>query len=409
MAFYAARQPILDKNKSVYAYELLFRESLANVFPDVGDDEATSKMIDGIQTNLGLDSLTQNKLAFLNFTHDTLINRYPLMLPNDQVVVEVLETVRPGKRLLAAVKEIKEAGYIVALDDYVHEPVWKHFYPYTDIIKIDWQEMGIDEVKEVIKAIKPYPQIKLLAEKVETHEEYQTALDLGFSYFQGYFFSKPEVMKGYALQPSQMALAQLMAEMAEPEPNVNKITRAFEIDVNLSFKLLKYAQSSLFRRSTEISNIKQAIVAIGQQELRRFVSLMFTAQFKSDKPAELTVMSLARARFCESIASLPRQKEDKSSAFLAGLLSLLDAMLDTSIDDLVDKLPLSNQIKDALCKGEGALADYVNLVRRLEKAEWDEANFIAQKVALDTDRVAKCFNEAQAWASERAQIATQED
>ncbi|MCC2604532.1 EAL and HDOD domain-containing protein [Planctobacterium marinum] len=405
MAFYAARQPILDINKSVYAYELLFRESLKNVFPDVCENEATSKMIDGLQTNLGLDTLTQNKLAFINFTHDTLIDRYPLLLPNDQVVVEVLETVRPGKKLLAAVKEIKEQGYIVALDDYVHEPVWKHFYPYTDIIKIDWQAMTVDEIKEVITAIEEYPQIKLLAEKVETHEDYQTAVDLGFSYFQGYFFSKPEVLKGYSLQPSQLALAQLMSEMAEEEPNINKITRAFEIDVNMSFKLLKYAQSSLFNRTQqEVSNIKQAIVAIGLQELRRFVSLMFTAQFKTDKPHELTVMSLTRARFCESIAALPGQKVDKSSAFLVGLLSLLDAMLDTSIEELLEKLPLAESIKTALIKGEGLMADYINLVRRYEKAEWEEAYFISMKINADSDRTANSFVEAQTWATERAEF-----
>lgn len=405
MAFYAARQPILDINKSVYAYELLFRESLKNVFPDVCENEATSKMIDGLQTNLGLDTLTQNKLAFINFTHDTLIDRYPLLLPNDQVVVEVLETVRPGKKLLAAVKEIKEQGYIVALDDYVHEPVWKHFYPYTDIIKIDWQAMTVDEIKEVITAIEEYPQIKLLAEKVETHEDYQTAVDLGFSYFQGYFFSKPEVLKGYSLQPSQLALAQLMSEMAEEEPNINKITRAFEIDVNMSFKLLKYAQSSLFNRTQqEVSNIKQAIVAIGLQELRRFVSLMFTAQFKTDKPHELTVTSLTRARFCESIAALPGQKVDKSSAFLVGLLSLLDAMLDTSIEELLEKLPLAESIKTALIKGEGLMADYINLVRRYEKAEWEEAYFISMKINADSDRTANSFVEAQTWATERAEF-----
>ena len=150
MAFYAARQPILDINKSVYAYELLFRESLNNVFPDVCENEATSKLIDGLQTNLGLDTVTQNKLAFINFTHDSLINRYPLMLPHDKVVVEVLETAHPGKKLLAAIKEIREAGYIVALDDYIHEPVWKHFYPYIDIIKIDWKAMEVDEIKQEI-------------------------------------------------------------------------------------------------------------------------------------------------------------------------------------------------------------------------------------------------------------------
>ncbi|EDV18560.1 hypothetical protein TRIADDRAFT_62932, partial [Trichoplax adhaerens] len=193
--------------------------------------------------------------------------------------------------------------------------------------------------------------------------------------------------------------------MAEEEPNINKITRAFEIDVNMSFKLLKYAQSSLFNRTQqEISNIKQAIVAIGLQELRRFVSLMFTAQFKTDKPHELTVMSLTRARFCESIAALPGQKVDKSSAFLVGLLSLLDAMLDASIEELLDKLPLSEAIKTALIKGEGLMADYINLVRRYEKAEWEEAYFISMKINADSDRTANSFVEAQTWATERAEF-----
>lgn len=404
MAFYAARQPIFDVNKEVYAYELLFREGLANVFPDIGDDEATSKMIDGLQTNLGLDSLTHDKLAFLNFTHDTLLNKYPLLLPNDQVVVEVLETVRPGKKLLAAVKDLKEHGYIIALDDYIHEPVWKHFYPYTDIIKIDWQEMSLDEVKDVIKAIKPFPHIKLLAEKVETHEEYETALELGFCYFQGYFFSKPEVMQTVSLQPSQIAIAQLMAEMAETEPNINKISQAFEQDVNLSFKLLKYAQSPIFKRAREISNIKQAIVALGLQELRRFVSLLFTAQLKSEKPAELTIMSLARARFCESIAALPGQSTDKSMAFLTGLLSLLDAMLDASLENLLEQLPLSDQIKNALCKQEGELAQYLKLVAHFEQAEWDKANKLAAKLKLSSEKAAECHVESLAWATERAEM-----
>lgn len=404
MAFYAARQPIFDTNKEVYAYELLFRAGLENVFPDIGDDEATSKMIDGLQTNLGLDSLTQNKLAFLNFTHDTLLNKYPLLLPNDQVVVEILETVRPGKKLLEAVKDIKDHGYIIALDDYIHEPVWKHFYPYTDIIKIDWQEMTTDEIKQVIEAIKPFPHIKLLAEKVETHEEYEIALELGFSYFQGYFFSKPEVMQTVSLQPSQLAIAQLMAEIAEPEPDINKISKAFEQDVNLSFKLLKYAQSPIFKRAKEIANIKQATVALGLQELRRFVSLLFTAQFKSDKPAELTVMSLARARFCESLASLPGQRPDNSTAFLTGLLSLLDAMLDAPLKNLLEQLPLSDEIKNALCDKQGDLSAYLDLVTCFEKAQWDNASNIAEKLKIPLEKAAESHEESLAWATGRAEM-----
>lgn len=404
MAFFAARQPILDIERNVYAYELLFRESLENVFPDVGDDEATSKMVEGLHLNLGLDKLTQNKLAFINFTHDTLLNRYPLLLPNDQVVVEVLETVKPGKKLLAAVKEIKNRGYIVALDDYIHEPVWEHFYPFTDIIKIDWQDMPLEEVKQVIKDIKPYPHIKLLAEKVETYEEFEIAKQLGFCYFQGYFFSKPEVLQSTSLQPSQLALADLMAEMASEDPDINKITRAFESDVNLSFKLLRYTQSPIFKRQNEISTIKQAILVLGQNELRRFVSLLFTAQFSNDKPAELTAMSLTRARFCESLAKLPKQTEEPASAFLVGLLSLLDAMLDTSLAELLEKLPLADTIKVALTEETGNLACYINLVKNFEAADWNEASTIADKLSLDFDKATKCYQDAVTWASERANL-----
>lgn len=404
MAFFTARQPILNEQKEVFAYELLFRDSLENVFPNIGDDEATSKMVEGLHLNLGLDTLTQNKLAFINFTEETLLNRFPLMLPKDQVVVEVLETVHPGKKLLEAVIELKSSGYIVALDDYIHDPVWRHFYPYTDIIKIDWKAMTIEEIKQVIHDIKGFPHIKLLAEKVETHEEFQTAKDLGFCYFQGFFFSKPEVMQSRSLHSSQLALAELMAEMASDDPNINMIVRAFEGDVNLSFKLLRYTKSPIFQRRNEISNIKQAIVVLGQQELRRFVSLLFTAQFSSGKPAELTTMSLVRARFCESVAKLASQREPHASAFLVGLLSLLDAMLDTDLTELVNKLPLAENIKTPLCEGEGKLADYLSLARAFEAANWANASLLAARINADFDQTAECYLEAVKWAIERTEF-----
>ena len=402
MAFFAARQPILDIDKNVYAYELLFRDSLANAFPNIGEDQATSKMLDGLHLNLGLETLTNNKLAFINFSEDTLFKRYPHLLPNHQVVVEILETVKPGKRLLKVVKNLKDNGYMVALDDYIHEPVWRHFFPYIDIIKIDWRAMSIQEIKQVIQDIRGFPKIKLLAEKVETHEDYETAKSLGFTYFQGYFFSRPEVMQRRSLQPSHLALGQLMTEMANPDPNINMITRAFESDVNLSFKLLRYTQSPIFKRRNEISNIKQAILVLGHQELRRFVSLLFTAQFSSDKPAELTTMSLVRARFCETVAQLPGQSASFSSAFLVGLLSLLDAMLDTELHVLLEKLPLSESIKAPFIDGNCDTGRYLQLVRYFETANWDNANALCEHQRIKFEDAFDSYNEAVKWATERS-------
>ena len=405
MEFFAARQPIFDIKKSVYAYELLFRDSLDNVFPQgMDDNEATSKIIEGLQFNLGLDTLTHNKPAFINFTHDTLLERYPLLLPKEQVVVEILETVKPGKKLLEACQELKSKGYVLALDDYEHQEVWKHFYPLVDIIKIDYKLTTLDEIKYIIEAIQDFPHIKLLAEKVENYDEFNQAVELGFCYFQGYFFSKPEVIQSRHLTPSHTAIANLMSELSSPAPDMNKSAHVFETDVNLSFKLLRYAQSPLFKRQSEISNIKQAVVMLGQDELRRFASLMFSAQFSHDKPEELTAMSLLRARFCESLAQLPNQTEDKSCAFLVGLLSLLDAMLDAELTELLDKLPLSDKIKDALCEDKGMLSQYLHLVAAFERADWERAQQISTELKIDWDNASLQYKLSLEWVDQRLEM-----
>ena len=229
MYFYAARQPILDRNKELYAYELLFRDGLENAFPAIDGDEATSRMIEGSQFSFGLDDFLGDKPGFINFTLDTLLKKYPGMLPKEQVVVEILETVQPGKRLLAECQYLKQQGYMLALDDYVHQPVWRHFYPFIDIIKIDFRSTSTDTINEIKAAIADFNHIKLLAEKVETNEEFQLALDLGFSYFQGYFFSKPEMMQSKALSPAQMTLAELLYETSKADMDLSKITQVCQM------------------------------------------------------------------------------------------------------------------------------------------------------------------------------------
>ncbi|MEH6709713.1 MAG: HDOD domain-containing protein [Paraglaciecola polaris] len=403
MNFYAARQPILHADKSLFAYELLFRDSLENTFPNINEDEATAKMVAGLQFNLGLENLLPNTLAFINFTHNSLLDGYPLMLPKEQIVVEILETVKPGKKLLTSCIELKKKGYIIALDDYIHQAVWVHFYPYIDIIKIDFQETTDHQILQIIDAIKPFPKIKLLAEKIETHQEYLQALEYGCCYFQGYFFSKPELIKNTALTPSQMSIAKLMGEMAKDEPNIKLISQAFESDVSLSFKLLRYAQSPIFKRTKQIETIKQAIVVLGQNELRRFVSLLFTAQFSEGKPAELTVMSLSRARYCELLTEYSSQRDGIASAFLVGLLSLLDAMLDADIAELMGKLPISQAIKDSIVLRQGQQAQYLMLSEFFESGQWSDVNRLCERLEVNFDDAFAMFQQSQLWAKERLQ------
>ncbi|WP_440875534.1 EAL and HDOD domain-containing protein [Thalassotalea sp. PLHSN55] len=404
MYFYAARQPILDKNKKLYAYELLFRDSIDNVFPDICGDEATSKMIEASRFNMGISEFTGNKPAFINFTAETLSKGYPEMLTTDEVVIEILETVKPGKKLLALCKDLFHKGYTLALDDYEHQSVWAHFYPFIKIIKVDIQHSGLKEIETVKNAISEYPNIKILAEKVETYEEYEQALALGCELFQGYFFSKPEMVKTRDLSPSQMSMAELLYETSKPELDLDNITGVFERDVSIAYKLLRYANSPIFRRRNEISTIKQALVTLGQQELKRFLGLIFAVNVNPDKPSELLKQSMARAKFCELISVEMTSPVDSSIAFLTGLLSMIDAILDEDIETVLTKLPLAQEIKDTLISRKGVMAALIKLVELTEYADWEKIEKVIVKLGLNKDSVVKCYNEALAWADEQSML-----
>ncbi len=401
MAFFAARQPILDINKNVFAYELLFRTSIENAFPDVDQEKATSKMIEGLQLDLGLDRIRNGKLAFINFTEDSILKGYPSLLPNNQIVVEVLEDVSPTETVRCELEKLASKGYIIALDDFIHDMAWEGFYRICHIIKIDIQAISERQLDEIGELRKRYSHIRFLAEKVETHEEFQKYKELGFELFQGYFFSKPEVIKSHSLSPSQSLISTLMKEVNKEVPDFRLISEAFEADVALSFKLLRYTQSPLFARRRKIENIKQAVVMLGERELKKFIMLIFAATFGEGKPTELVRLSLHRAKFCEQLAEQTQFKQHISSAFLVGMLSLIDAMMDADIDELVGKMHLADNIKEALLVNKGWLADFVKLCHQLEKANWNDMEKTCKRFSTDTHAVLQTYLESGVWADER--------
>lgn len=404
MYFYAARQPILDKNKELFGYELLFRDSLDNVFPDIDDDSATTKMVEASQFNAGLHSFTDNKPGFINFTLETMLKGYPEFIDPKEVVIEILETVKPGKKLLAKCQELKSKGYTLALDDYIHQRVWAHFYPYIDIIKIDLKATNVDQINEIKEAIKGFSHIKLLAEKVETYQEYDMAKEMGFEYFQGFFFSKPEMVKTKDIRPSQITLAELLYETAKAEMDLKKITDVFTRDLSLSYKLLRYANSPIFRRRAEIASIKQAIVLLGAAELKRFLALMFTTSVNPDKPAELFRLSLYRAKFCELLAHADNANQNTDIAFLTGLMSLLDAILDEKLETVLESLPLAPEVNQTLLQKTGKLAQYLSLVIEFEQGSWDAINETNKSLDIEPQDLNELYNQAINWAGEQVEL-----
>jgi len=403
MYFYAARQPILDAQKNLFAYELLFRDGVDNVFPNIDEDEATSRIIEGTQISVGIEQFTDKKPAFINFTLETILKNYPTMMAPEAVVVEILETVQPGKRLLNAVKELKERGYTIALDDYEHKPVWRHFFPFVDIIKFDLRAMSLEQIGDIIKELGAFPHIKLLAEKVETVEEFERCKKMGFHYFQGYFFSRPELVKAKSLSPAQMTLAELLYETSAESVDLPKVTQIFERDINLSYKLLRYTNSAAFKRRAEISTIKQALVVLGQHELKKFLSLLFTAQVNNEKPDELLKMAMVRARFCELLAK-QENTQDSGMAFLTGMMSLIDAILDESIEKVMEQLPLAAEIKAALISGEGKLAQFLTLAKAYECGDWQQESELEGMLKFEGEQVPNIYSEAINWAMEQNSV-----
>ncbi|MEQ2353385.1 EAL and HDOD domain-containing protein [Pseudoalteromonas piscicida] len=398
MYFYAARQPIFDVQRELIGYELLFRDGLNNVFPEIDGDEATSRLVEGSQFTFGLDDLTNQRPAYINFTLETLAKGYVQMLAPEQVVVEILETVQPGKRLLACVKELKEKGYTLALDDYHHQNVWRHFFPYIDQIKVDLLATNLEQIHAIKAAIQDFPNIDLVAEKVETYEQFELAKSLGFKYFQGFFFAKPEMVKTKALAPSELAMAELLYETSSVEPDLARITQVFERDVNLSYKLLRYANSAVFKRRAEISTIKQALVVLGSEELKRLISLLFASQLNTEKPKELLSLSLLRAHFMEAIATKANKISDTGSTFLVGMMSLMDAILDDDMASLLTKLPLSQEIKSTLLKKPSAFGIYLDLAESMEKGDWDSVETISKSLGVTSQNIAELYQKSQVWS-----------
>lgn len=402
MYSYVARQPILDANKQLFAYELLFRDGKINAFPDIGPDEATSKILAQNHLLLGIDELTNGKLAFINFHEDALLHHFPTSLPPDDIYIEILEDVPISGELVKACRKLKKMGYKLALDDHDFDPKWDIFLPFVDMIKVDLLQTNILQINKYLRRLEEKncnANLKLLAEKVETAQEFEQLKQLGFDYFQGYFFARPEVLKTKNMVPNQAILMELIAECAKVKMDTDKISQLIERDVSLSYKLLRFINSSAFARQKTIGSLKHALVYMGELELKKFISLIALANLGIHKASELVNLSIIRAKFCSLLAAYRKDVEDPPMAFLTGLFSLVDALLDLELGVAVNKLPVSPEIKSALTDGNGHLADYLKMAISYERGEWMILTQMAKTLNVPLDSIGDFYHEALIWAN----------
>ncbi len=396
MDVFVARQPIFDVRKKIYAYELLFRTGMANAFPDLDGETATTSLLSSSFFTVGIEQISGGRRAFINFTEDLLLRGTPSMFPSGNIMVEVLEDVNPTEEIIISCKELISKGYELALDDFIFSEEWRPLVEIAKIIKIDFMLTSMEEIEKIVATVKPYG-CELLAEKIETYDEFQKALDMGFVYFQGYFFAKPEVLKNKDIPSSQIILLQLITEINRTEFDVDVLEKLINQDVSISYKLLKYLNSAFFYRLNPISSIRQAIAFLGERGVRQFVSLVATSKLAESKPPELIRTSIIRARILELMAE-SLGKKNCSDYFMMGLFSLIDAMLDNSMEYLMGQLPLTDSVKDALIKKQGDMASFLQTIEAYEAGNWTVFEKILPVTGVDSKKFPSFFLDAVGWA-----------
>jgi len=390
---FVGRQAIFDLKLNTYAYELLFRDGNSNAANITDGNKATSQVINNAFLDIGLEQIVQHHFAFINLTREFLLGEIPFPLPPGKVVLEVLEDITVDDELVASLEDFKNKGYIIALDDFIIKDDNKVLIPFADIVKIDLMALSQRELIEHVKALKPY-KVKLLAEKVETEQEFELCKQLGFDYYQGYHFSKPNIVAGKQLPPNRLALLEMISTLQDSECSFDELETIISKDVAISYKLLRIINSSFYGLSKPVSSIQTALVVLGLQALRNWITVIGLSQI-DDKPKELISNSLIRAKMCELLAT--DLVCEKGSAFTTGLFSMLDVLMDQPLKELLNKLPLAGDISGALISHHGDLGKILAMVVAYEKSDWEELEKIAT-VPVHTLRIA--YIDSLEWSTE---------
>ncbi|MEW8968974.1 MAG: HDOD domain-containing protein [Mesobacillus sp.] len=405
MDIYVARQPIFDMNEKTVAYELLYRNSSVNNYQHTDGDQATTDVIVNSFLNIGVKDLSNGKPCFINFTEKLLKLGVPSYFNPLSIVVEILETVELNEDILGICKELKAHGYTIALDDFFVSQ-WNELtvqlLDYIDIIKIDFRSTNRADRQEMIRFISDR-DIKCLAEKVETIEEYLEAKEDGFVYFQGFYFSKPVILNSYDIPSYYHSYFQILKEIDSPEPDLEKIKDVIEKDISLSYKLLRLINNPVFRPRNEVSSIKQAIILLGLNEIKKWIYVLAIRGADKgsggSKEREIIELSLKRGKLGELIGRKVGREVRASKYFLLGMFSLMDSLLHHPMEELLEDLPLSNEIKAGLSGEKNDEYMMLQFLKEIELAFHEDLDLTFNPTKMTMEELFRLYGEASEWAT----------
>jgi c-di-GMP-related signal transduction protein len=389
-----ARQPILTGEEKLFGYELLFRDGVEDYFRAADADLAARSTL-STSMLIGLETLCDGQRAFLNCTREVLLKDYITLLPAPQTVVEILETVPPDDLVVGACQRLRQAGYLIALDDFVIDDPRTSLTDLADIIKVDLKLTPLPQAAEMAKR-HGMKHCRMLAEKVETREQFAAAKKAGFLYFQGYFFRRPETLTAHEIPENRINYLRIWQAISRPQLDVREIETLIKREASLCYRLLRYLNSPVFGLGNEIRSVRHALALLGEREVCRWVRLVATLSAGQDKSSELVNSALIRARFCELLSG--KAHHEGSDLFLMGLISLMDAILEIPMTKILEHVALDQDSKAALLGQVSPLRPFYRLMLAQESGEWQEAAELARQLNLKEAEVAESYWEAVQWA-----------
>lgn len=396
---YIARQPIVDAKHQLFAYELLFRHSAhaqgARIDTDV---DAGITVIANTLVNMGTEWLLKGKLAFVNMEVSMLMSSFSTLLPPEKVVIEVLETVQVTPEVLERLTELKAAGYRFALDDYMYLPETEPLLQLASYVKLDVLAQSPADLAKMVKAIRKYP-VELIAEKVETPEQFRHCQALGFNFFQGYYFAHPENLTAKVINPAYGTVVQLM-ERVRGEADVKELESLFKKDVALTFKLLRYINSAGFGLSCEVQSIRHAVSILGLQPLYRWLTLLMVTAGGAPTMPTLARMAITRGRLCELIGKACLSKGDQDNLFIVGVFSLLPAFLEMPMEQVLERIVIPEKLADALADRTGIYGPFLALAEAVESGNGEQLENLASSLMVTPDQVSQAHLQALAWVEQ---------
>ena len=396
---FVARQAILDANKNTYAYEILYRNSFENFYSCEKSEKATSQILLQQQLFGNLEELCTQKKAFINFDEKSILAKLPLMLDKNLVVIELLETIDVTPDIIKAVSFLYDKGYTLALDDYDFLPKWEELFPYISIIKIDREDISFSKILALKNSRFVLDgDIKILVERIETYEQFETLKEIGIDYFQGYFFHKPEITTGSFIKPIKLNLLLIFAEVVQPYMDFNEIAKIISQDVSLLTGTLKLVNQESEQNRVEITSIKQAVTFLGAEKIKQFISIIAMSNISSDCTKELLTESLIRGKMMEHIALFPAFSNIKAFAFITGVLSHIGPILNCPLEEIITELPLAKEIKSALLNNQGLLYEALEVAKYFESQETQNERFsIIDKYNISENELLNNYHEALKW------------